>query len=1257
VLLLSGCPVTDADGDGFSPDDEDDPAFFDCDDEDAGINPGEVEICDDIDHDCVGGPWNGLALFSFWTDADGDGFGDADGDVLQHCAEQLAGAVEAEGDEPDCDDDDAAVFPHAEEICNGIDDDCDLDIDEGFDDDGDGFVDGADSNCAAELDAAVLDCDDGDPEIYPGAPERCNDKDDDCDGDVADEEADEDGDHFTPCQDDCNDAIPTINPSVNEACDGLDTDCDGLIDGDEVDLDEDTWLRCESFLDHTPDPVDADPIPNLGGWSGGDDCDDDDDRTYPGAPEVCDARDNDCDNLVDEDFDLDNDTWVDGPDCLEEGGYDELDCDDTTFSTHPGATEACDGVDSDCDGSLVDEFDDLDGDLEPDCTDEDTDGDGDLDTSDCDPLDDTVYTGAPESCDLIDSDCDGSLVDGYVDTDGDGTPDCVDDDDDNDGFPDAVDCDPLDDTYFPNAPELCDGLDTDCDGSLADEFEDFDGDDDPDCTDPDDDNDGDPDVTDCDDHNPLAFNGNTEIPDNFVDDDCSGADTVTCFVDADGDGVGVPQSPTLEVDGLCGDDLGESIFDTDCDDTDPTIFPGATELCDAVDSDCDGDEVDEFDDIDGDGVPDCIDADDDDDGFSIADGDCDDTNPTVFPGAIELCDGVDNDCDGLVDSLDPDVEDADFDQDGDPGPSCGGNDCNDNDPTLYSLDLDNDGVSPCDGDCDDDDSTISPAVDDIPYDGIDQDCDGQDLTDQDNDSHDSTVVGGDDCDDLNPYVNPDLPELCDGIDNDCDGLIDLSDPDFDYDGDNDGFATDGCGSTGDDCDDRDPHVFPDDAYTSGAESQCLPAAYPGFFHQWHFARISLPHFFEDDDGQQYIYLRGHERQPQQALGYSTSSDGGVTWSEPAGPILAGLLGEWDELNLSNPTVARIPDSEGLTHPYVMLYHAKDTTNLRQIGLASAASPEGPFERVSPIDGTTPIDDPVLPPSTDPAFLDANRTLHPSIRWDTDNSRLQLWYNGRSTASSTLRVFHATSTDYGLTWTRTDDDATPGPDVILEPTVGWEGTRTTQVSWLDGDVPGGPELLFWYTGSLDDNIGFAYGDATDWTRSPINPAFVPAGNCKRFDGFATSARGIRYDASTDEYHWYYGATTEVTESNPSAPCPFGNFDPVYGQDNVGNKASYVGHAINYAPVVTLDTVSSSSVSGTIEDSAPDLVIVDLWQDAVTTGTFLGSASVAPTGNTDTGKQITNWSVAVSLPSGPITLVVVATDEAGIMRQDAVTVTIP
>ena len=163
----------------------------------------------------------------------------------------------------DCNDTDPDVFPGAVEICNGIDDNCDGDTDEGVkqvfytDADGDGF-----GNADLSLEACSApegtvgdgtDCDDTDPAISPDAEEICNELDDDCDGDIdedggetiyADADSDGWGDDaisMTGCPGagwvteagDCDDDDPQVNPGQPiDSCDGIDTDCDGDIDED-----------------------------------------------------------------------------------------------------------------------------------------------------------------------------------------------------------------------------------------------------------------------------------------------------------------------------------------------------------------------------------------------------------------------------------------------------------------------------------------------------------------------------------------------------------------------------------------------------------------------------------------------------------------------------------------------------------------------------------------------------------------------------------------------------------------------------------------------------------------------------------------------------------------------------------------------------------------------------------------------------------------------------------------------------------------
>jgi MYXO-CTERM domain-containing protein len=164
----------------------------DCNDGSAAIHPGATEVCNGADDDCNGTPDNGLAMTTFYRDADGDGFGDAASSKTA-CSMAVAGAGYVI-DHTDCNDADKNVFPNAPEICgNGKDDNCngvtdtDAPTNSTFyrDVDGDGYgsaTSGTTMACAppAGYVSNNTDCNDGNVAIHPGATEVCNGKDDNC---------------------------------------------------------------------------------------------------------------------------------------------------------------------------------------------------------------------------------------------------------------------------------------------------------------------------------------------------------------------------------------------------------------------------------------------------------------------------------------------------------------------------------------------------------------------------------------------------------------------------------------------------------------------------------------------------------------------------------------------------------------------------------------------------------------------------------------------------------------------------------------------------------------------------------------------------------------------------------------------------------------------------------------------------------------------------------------------------------------------
>ena len=472
-----------------------------------------------------------------------------------------------------------------------------------------------DDNDDNDTDADAPDCAPLNPAIFTGATEiLCNAADENCNG-LADDAPDADGDTFDACAPtdagdlddkakDCDDNDAASRPGATEVCDGNNNACGGSVPTNERDLDEDLYVRCTPFVDTQQDN------PTI---LGGADCLDTDRQTFPGAaeneasPAAC-MKDSDNDGFGD----VSPPAGVtQGTDCddrsasassvypgaaqlespvlcmkdVDDDGYGDsaainpvargTDCNDSDAARRPGAPELCDGDDNACAGSIPLIEKDTDGDRYVKCAPwADTQGNNPtiLGGGDCDEADVRTFPGsAPRE--VFAAAC---MRDKDLDDFGDINPPA--------GVTAGTDCDdasPSAAVTFPGAAQIDGPLNCMKDG--------------------DDDGYGDASVslpvargTDCDDAKNAVHPGSgpqnppgAEIPDDGIDQDCNGFDRVTCYADADLDGYGV-SPPILHDLGVC-PTPGQSTFNTDCNDANPNVYPGASETPDDdIDDDCNG---------------------------------------------------------------------------------------------------------------------------------------------------------------------------------------------------------------------------------------------------------------------------------------------------------------------------------------------------------------------------------------------------------------------------------------------------------------------------------------------------------------------------------------------------------------------------------------------------------------------------------------------------------------------------------------------
>jgi len=788
----------DNDGDGYGVANAVDCTFsgVDCNDNNAGINPGAADnTCDGVDDNC-----NGALDDGYVGGATVCGKGACSAAGVTSC---IGGQVF----------DSCTAGTPGTETCNGVDDNCDGVVDDGIDN----IILGTDIGVCQ---LGIQSCLGGEfvvvqTEIAPSL-ETCNGADDDCDGEVdegvkntyyLDDDTDGYGSDLTTeaCSlpsgyatndADCDDSNENVNPGEVEVCDAVDNNCNSIVDeGFDYDSDgvSDCFDNCPSVANPGQENSDDDGI--------GDACDCETDG-YCTAQDYCDGQGtSDADCCVD----ADEDGYA-----IQGGVCGLVDCNDADANVNPGMADVvCDGVDNNCDGSVDEGYV-----SDSSCFFPGACAAGNVASSCVGGVEIICTTGtaSAELCDAlsVDEDCDGAANEGCACYEGQ-TDDCgpatnvgacefgVQTCDINGVWGSCIN------PIYPTT-EVCNGVDDDCDGVVDEDVEDIlTGSEVGACQ---------PEIYSCI-GGEFVLVQQQILPAvescNNIDDNCNDAVDEGLTQSANEFGACVVNTETC----IAGTYVSNNEY-----------VPMA-EICNLIDDDCDG-EVDE-------GVETAYYLDSDSDGYgdsaiveeacSLPVGysennlDCNDANAGVNPAASELCNGVDDDCNAVT--ADGSGELWINDQ-----TTCGVGECSGNAGNLIC-----EGGVPVDT-CDPVAGAVVESCElETGYDGLDNNCDGQvDLNcgvycDQDSDGYSPHLVCAfagyplGDCNDADAGINPgafDVP--CDAVDQDCSGGAFQG-----TDADGDGYEIEGglCGNI--DCDDGNNLMYPSvsESQACGGDAQCL----------------------------------------------------------------------------------------------------------------------------------------------------------------------------------------------------------------------------------------------------------------------------------------------------------------------------------------------------------------------------------------------------------------------------------------------------